>query len=59
MTVYDIAVHVISGWYLLHVPMHVLPLPEEAQPRNAGLFRRVFEVPHLPHKATNIQLPGV
>lgn len=35
MTVYDTAVHVISRWHLLPTIMHVLLLPEEAQPRNA------------------------
>lgn len=47
-----------AGGMLLST-MHALLLPEEAQPRKAGLFRRVFEVPHLPHRGTNLQLPGI
>lgn len=59
MTVYDIALHVISRWHLLPATRHLLLLSEEIQSRNAGLFRRMFEVPHLPHRATNLQLPDV
>lgn len=51
---YDTAAHVISRCHLLPATMHVLLLPEAAQPRNAELFRT-----HLPHRAINLQLPDV